>query len=43
MRNRGAGEPEVKGGGGRAEEKEVDVRNYVDCEVKAALFSICAD
>lgn len=41
MRNRGAGEPEVESGG--AEEQEVDVLNYVDCEGRAALFSICED
>ena len=26
-----------------AEEQEVDVLNYVDCEGRAALFSICED
>lgn len=41
MRNREAGEPEVENGG--AKEQEVDVLNYVDCEGRAALFSICED
>lgn len=42
MRNRGAGEPEVETEEG-AEEQEVDGLNYVDCEGRAALFSICED
>lgn len=44
MRNRGPEEPEVeKAGRGGSMEQEVDVPNYVNCEGRAALFSICED
>lgn len=42
MRNRGARQPEVESWVG-GEEQEVDVLNYVDCEGRAVLFSICED
>lgn len=42
MGNRGIEEPEVEKVRG-AERQEVDVLNYVDCEGRAALFSICED
>ena len=46
MRNREVGQPEVESvcvWGWGEEEQEVDVLNYVDCEGRAALFSICED